>query len=67
MGFTDVCERLGISYESDDAYELIDRLVEFVSWHAIDASADLAREPEAEDEGWIAGHASMSEAVIVIR
>ena len=44
MGFTDVIERLGISYESDEAYDLIDELTEFVSWHAIDASADLARE-----------------------
>ncbi|NDL60116.1 ribonucleoside-diphosphate reductase subunit alpha [Phytoactinopolyspora mesophila] len=44
MGFTDVVERLGWSYESEPAYELIDRLMEFVSWHAIDASADLARE-----------------------
>ncbi|CAA9406963.1 ribonucleoside-diphosphate reductase subunit alpha [uncultured Nocardioides sp.] len=44
MGFTDVVERLGHSYESEEAYELIDRLMEFVSWHAIDESADLARE-----------------------
>ncbi|GAB3929244.1 ribonucleoside-diphosphate reductase subunit alpha [Microlunatus endophyticus] len=44
MGFTDVIERLGISYESEEAYDLIDKLTEFVSWHAIDASADLARE-----------------------
>ncbi|QGN32156.1 ribonucleoside-diphosphate reductase subunit alpha [Microlunatus sp. Gsoil 973] len=44
MGFTDVVERLGVSYESEEAYELIDELMEFISWHAIDASADLARE-----------------------
>jgi ribonucleoside-diphosphate reductase alpha chain len=44
MGFTDVVERLGVSYESEDAYDLIDELMEFVSWHAIDASADLAQE-----------------------
>ncbi|MFK5689455.1 ribonucleoside-diphosphate reductase subunit alpha [Ornithinimicrobium sp. LYQ92] len=44
MGFTDVVERFGLSYESSEAYDLIDSLVEFVSWHAIDASADLARE-----------------------
>lgn len=44
MGFTDVVERLGLSYQSEQAYELADRLVEFVSFHAIDASADLARE-----------------------
>lgn len=44
MGFTDVVERLGISYESEQAYALVDELMEFVSYHAIDASADLARE-----------------------
>lgn len=44
MGFTDIVERLGVSYESEAAYTLIDRLTEFVSWTAIDASADLARE-----------------------
>src|SRR5699024_1673959 len=26
------------------AYELMDQVMEFISWHAIDASADLARE-----------------------
>lgn len=44
MGFTDVVERFGWSYGSEEAYALIDELMEFVSWHAIDASADLARE-----------------------
>ncbi len=59
MGFTDVVERLGLSYESAEAYDLIDRLVEFVSWHAIDASADLARErgayPTFEGSRWSQG------------
>lgn len=44
MGFTDITERLGLAYESEEAYDLIDEIVEFVSYHAIDASADLARE-----------------------
>lgn len=44
MGFTDIVERFGWSYESEQAYDLMDRVMEFVSWHAIDASADLARE-----------------------
>ncbi len=44
MGFTDIVERLGLSYESDQAYALIDELMEFISFHAIDESADLARE-----------------------
>ena len=44
MGFTDVVERFGFSYESEESYDLMDRVMEFVSWHAIDASCDLARE-----------------------
>ncbi|MGA4507271.1 ribonucleoside-diphosphate reductase subunit alpha [Propionibacteriaceae bacterium G1746] len=44
MGFTEVTERFGYSYATTEAYDLIDELMEFVSWHAIDASADLARE-----------------------
>ena len=44
MGFSDIVERLGLSYASDAAYELIDELMEFISFHAIDESADLARE-----------------------
>jgi ribonucleoside-diphosphate reductase alpha chain len=43
MGFTDLTEKLGIPYESEDAYLLIDELMEFISYHAIDASAELAK------------------------
>lgn len=59
MGFTDVVERLGYSYASEASYELMDQIMEFVSWHAIDASADLARErgayPNFEGSGWSRG------------
>ncbi len=59
MGFTDVVERLGLSYESEDAARWVDELLEFVSWHAIDASADLARErgsyPNFAGSGWSRG------------
>lgn len=59
MGFTDIAERLGIPYESDEAYSLVDQVVEFVSYHAIDASADLARErgtyPNFPGSGWSKG------------
>jgi ribonucleoside-diphosphate reductase alpha chain len=59
MGFTDLVERLGLSYESESAYELADRLFEFISYHAIDASADLARErgayPNFAGSGWSRG------------
>lgn len=59
MGFTDVVERLGLAYESEAAYELVDEIIEFVSYHAIDASADLARERGSyrnfEGSGWSKG------------
>lgn len=59
MGFTDVVERCGWSYDSDEALDLIDELVEFISWHAIDASCDLAVErgayPEFAGSGWSRG------------
>jgi ribonucleoside-diphosphate reductase alpha chain len=59
MGFADVLEKLGHSYESEEAYELIDQLTEFISYHAIDASADLAKErgsyPTFKGSGWSKG------------
>ncbi len=59
MGFTDVLEKLGYSYESEEAYDLIDQLVEFVSYQAIDESADLAKKfgsyPVYEGSGWSKG------------
>jgi len=44
MGFTDVVERLGFSYESEESYDLIDEIMEHVSYAAIDESANLAQE-----------------------
>ena len=44
MGFTDVVERLGFSYDSEEAFDLIDEIMEHVSYAAIDESADLAQE-----------------------
>lgn len=59
MGFTDVVEKLGLSYESEAAYELIDEIMEHVSYAAIDESADLARErgsyPNFEGSRWSQG------------
>ncbi|MGN6413172.1 ribonucleoside-diphosphate reductase subunit alpha [Flexivirga sp.] len=59
MGFTDVVEKLGLSYASEEAADLIDRLTEFISWHAIDASCDLAVErgayPNFPGSGWSRG------------
>ena len=59
MGFTDVLEKLGYCYESNEAYELIDQLTEFISYHAIDQSADLAAKlgsyPTYNGSGWSKG------------
>ncbi len=59
MGFTDVLEKLRYSYESDEAYDLIDQLTEFISYHAIDESANLAKKrgsyPAFEGSGWSKG------------
>lgn len=59
MGFTDVLEKLGFSYESEESYELIDQLVEYISYHAIDESANLAKKlgsyPVFKGSGWSNG------------
>ena len=59
MGFTDVLEKLGYCYESTESYNLIDKLTEFISYHAIDQSADLAQElgsyPTYKGSGWSKG------------
>lgn len=44
MGFTDVIQRMGLAYDSEEAYDFADKLFEFFSYHAIDESANLARE-----------------------
>jgi ribonucleoside-diphosphate reductase alpha chain len=44
MGFTDIVERLGFSYESEEAYDLIDVITEHISYAAIEASVELAQE-----------------------
>ncbi|HSW99937.1 MAG TPA: ribonucleoside-diphosphate reductase subunit alpha [Patescibacteria group bacterium] len=59
MGFTDVIEKLGYSYESEEAYDLIDQLTEFISYYAIDESANLAQArgsyPNFKGSGWSKG------------
>ena len=59
MGFTDIIERLGISYESEEAYDLIDVIMEHVSYAAIDESAELAKTRGSyknfEGSGWSKG------------
>lgn len=59
MGFTEILERLSHSYESDEAYDLIDQLVEFISYYAIDESTELAKVrgnyAEYKGSGWSKG------------
>ena len=59
MGFTDLIERLGISYESEESYDLIDEIMEHVSYAAIDESANLAQErgayPNFQGSRWSEG------------
>lgn len=59
MGFSDVIEKLGYSYESEEAYDLVDQLTEYISYHAIDESADLAKKlgsyPNFKGSGWNKG------------
>ena len=44
MGFTDTIEKLGFSYEDQGAYDIADKVFEFISYCAIDESANLATE-----------------------
>ncbi len=44
MGFADTIERLGMAYDSEHAWDFADRIFEFVSYMAIDESANLAVE-----------------------
>ena len=59
MGFTDVIEKLGYSYESENAYDTMDQLTEFISYYAIDESAELAKAkgsyPDFKGSGWSKG------------
>jgi ribonucleoside-diphosphate reductase alpha chain len=44
MGFADAIEQFGMSYDSEHAWNFADRIFEFVSYVAIDESANLAQE-----------------------
>src|SRR3989338_7159268 len=44
MGFADAIEQLGIPYDSPHAYDFADKIFEFISYMAIDESANLATE-----------------------
>ena len=59
MGFSDALEQLSMSYESPHAWDFADRIFEFISYMAIDESADLAQERGAykhfKGSGWSMG------------
>jgi ribonucleoside-diphosphate reductase alpha chain len=44
MGLSDSIEQLGFSYEDEGAHDLVDKVFEFISYMAIDESAQLAQE-----------------------
>jgi len=43
MGFAEAVELLKLPYDSEEAYQLSDKIFEFISYTAIEESADLAR------------------------
>ncbi len=63
MGFADAIEQLGFSYEDKEAFDLSDKVFEFISYMAIDESANLAAERGSYDNfegsGWSKGMVPM--------
>jgi len=63
MGFADMLEQLGMSYDSEHAWDFADRVFEFVSYVAIDESANLAAERGSykhfKGSGWSKGMVPM--------
>jgi ribonucleoside-diphosphate reductase alpha chain len=59
MGLADVLEQFGMSYDSEHAWDFADRVFEFVSYVAIDESANLAAERGSythfKGSGWSKG------------
>ncbi len=60
MGFADSIEKLGYSYEDNEAYDFADQIFEFISYMSIDESANLANERGAyknfKGSEWSKGH-----------
>lgn len=44
MGFADAVEKMGWAYDSEESYDFADQIFEFMSYIAIDESANLAKE-----------------------
>jgi ribonucleoside-diphosphate reductase alpha chain len=49
MGLSDAFEQMGLAYESEEAFQLVDKIMEFISYHAISASTELAQEKGSYD------------------
>ena len=60
MGFSDSIEKLGYSYEDQEAFDLTDQVFEFISYMAIDESTNLAKERGSykhfKGSEWSKGH-----------
>lgn len=59
MGLSDLLEQLGMAYDSEHAWDFTDKIFEFVSYVAIDESANLAAERGSytnfKGSGWSRG------------
>lgn len=59
MGLADAFEKLHFAYDSEEAYDFSDKLFEFISYMAIDESANLAQERGSyanfKGSGWSQG------------
>jgi len=59
MGFSDAIEQLGMAYDSEHAWDFADKIFEFISYMAIDESANLAEQRGSynnfEGSGWSKG------------
>ncbi len=60
MGFSEILEHLNYAYDSKESFDLIDRIIEFISYNCIDESANLASErgsyPNFEGSMWSKGY-----------
>ncbi len=63
MGFCDMLEQLGMGYDTEHAWDFADKVFEFVSYVAIDESANLAAERGSyknfQGSGWSKGMVPM--------
>ena len=69
MGLADMLEQLGMGYDSEHAWDFVDRVFEFVSYVAIDESANLAAERGSyanfKGSGWSKGMVPMDTLAVL--